>query len=479
MLKIFYILIILFFSISSSAQNYFSGRIDRDTRWIGDIYIDGDVVIPRGVILSIESGSRVLFKPHTDSQKSGKDKERAEIIIDGVLLVRGAGSQSPVIFTSEAVKPQMNDWYGIIVKDFTDKSALRNCIVEFGYKGVTCYGSAPTITDSEIRYNYNSGISCEVRANPSVDNSVIVGNGFAGINCELASTPRISSCTITQNTYGVIIFSRSEPDLGHYPAREGQSSGENRIYNNFDFDVYNHSTNNISAQNNFWNTTNPNEIRFTIFDNLKNPAYGNVMFQPIFFKKKSRQLAIPPIAMEEQEHETPVRYPSPGTKNDTLPIESIEGTPGFTEKLTGADSLNASTAPTTRTSPETFVRAKPETVYVYKEAASPPTPKQPEIQEPLLEAFLDSGKREYRNKVTPQYPDIYVKTGLEGDVLIQVIVGKDGNVASYQVLRSDDDLFTQAALRALSEFKYKPGTYQGKPIQYKIVERFRFKRSTP
>jgi hypothetical protein len=183
----------------------------------------------------------------------------------------------------------MNDWYGIIIKNLYEKSTISFCNVEFAYKGLTCYGSAPEISNSYFQFNFNAGISCEIRATPVIENCLIMGNSFAGLHCELASAPIVFKCIITQNDYGVLALSRSEPNLGYiYPA-DIQSIGENRIYNNYEFNIYNHSAKNIYAQNNIWDSNNPIEIRSTIYDNLDNPSYGQVIFQPIFNLRSDRE----------------------------------------------------------------------------------------------------------------------------------------------------------------------------------------------
>ena len=478
MIRIISIFIFIFLSFGNiGAQNYFSGTISVDTRWMGDVYIDGDVIIPRGVILSIESGSCIFFKPNSDSRKSGKDKKRAELIVEGVLLARGSGQQSPIIFTSEAENAQMNDWYGIVLKNLSEQSVLSNCIVEFAYKGITCYGSSPQISECEIRFNHNSGISCEVRAKPLIKKCVIMGNGFSGINCELAAAPLIAECIITQNTYGVISFSQSNPDLGHFPAEDGQSSGRNRIFNNFEYNIYNHSSTTLFAQNNFWNTNNPDEIRATLFDKANNPAYGEVVFEPIFSQKKKPRLYLPGIVLREEKKK---RAPS-ATGKVALGDTSAAGKSGKdTTRTIAAIKKPKKVEPVVRsttTPPETIFKARTETVFVYKEAEAPKSQNNiPVMKEPILEAFLDSGKREYIHRAVPDYPGIYRQTGVEGDVLFEVIVDRDGTVADYRVLRSDGELFTEAAIKALKKFRYKPGTFQGKPVKFKIVERFRFKR---
>ncbi len=464
------IILLLVFAFPGFSQKYISGTIDRDTHWSGDIYINGDVTVERGIILSIEGGSRIFFLPNQDVTHGGTDARRSELIVHGILLARAKSAQNPIIFTSAASKPQMNDWYGIVIKNLYERSVLQNCVVEYAYKGITCYGSAPSITSCEAKFNYHAGISCEVRANPTIENCLIMGNGFAGIHCELASSPIISKCVITQNNYGVIVFSRSDPDLGHYPAEKGQSTGANKIFNNFEYDVYNHSVNTIYAQNNFWNTNKPEEIRFTIYDQLDNPSYGRVIFQPIFLKK-TRKFTVPAIAFHPTVQDTisPTRETA-----DTQMVVNLD-----TLELKKQDSSFARPLQVGAV-PDTIVKIQPETVFVYKpppaKKPAEPAPETPKIQEPILEAFLDSGKREYVRKVAPVYPDIYKRTGTEGSVIIQVIVGRDGRVEDYQVLRSDAPLFTEAAIAALKKFRYKPGTFHGKPVKFKVVEWFRFKR---
>ena len=472
-----YLLFILFLiSVSSlPAQKYISGEIPRNTRWQGEIFIDGDITVPQGVILTIESGTRIYFKPKSDVLKSGKDKERAELNINGMLLAKSNSNTSPIIFTSESKKPQMNDWYGITIKNFYDQSILQNCIIEFAYKGITCYGSAPIISGGEIRFNHNSGISCEVKAAPIISNLLLTGNGFAGINCELASNPIISGCTISDNFYGVIIFSRSAPDLGTVPLDGKKSRGQNRFANNFEFDVYNHSNNPVYAQNNIWTSTNPRGIPNVIYDKLDNPAYGDVVYQPVF--TETRPVAQPPLIIAAS------TLPQPGlTATDTAQVLAAVSAPAVIPPDTGNPAIEKTSSESfpplmtvlTPAAQQNTEQPAGETDQVNDESP-PPVPAEPVIQEPVLEAFLDSGKREYIRKVQPEYPKIYLQTGTQGDVLVEVIINRQGNIEDQRVLRSDGELFTDASLTALKKFLYKPGQMSGKPVKYKVVERFRFK----
>ncbi|MBN2365142.1 MAG: TonB family protein [Calditrichaeota bacterium] len=458
------------------AQNFISGEVSQNTRWRGEIFINGDVIVPQGVILSIEEGSKIYFKANTDVTSSGKDRERSELIINGVLQARSADPLRSIVFTSLSENPQMNDWYGITVKNFFDKSLLENCVVEFGYKGLTCYGSSPQIIGGEYRFNHHSGISCEVKSNPIFQNVILFGNGFAGINCELASNPVISGCTISENNYGVVIFSRSTPDLGTVPPTGGQSEGRNRLTNNFDFEIYNHSSETIQAQNNSWMSVSIRDIQAVIYDRQDNSSYGEVIFRPIFSERRIRIPYAASVAGRSLSEK-------PAVSSDTATLfaegptatvksDSFKSTPQIAQ---GSGSLSA--AVTEQPPAELLSPSLPEAVSAFRESRQQTTAsvEEPQIQGPLLETFLDSGRRQYVNKAVPLYPEIYRKTGTEGDVLVEVIVNQVGTIENYRVLKSDGDLFTESALVALKKFRYQPGLFKNKPVQFKIIERFRFK----
>ncbi len=461
--------------------NYVSGKISKDTRWSGDVHINGDVVVARNATLTIDAGTRIFIAPHQDVTRGGTDPELTEIIILGKLVARGAERGGRILFTSAAKAQRMRDWYGIVIKGRRQQSELRNCIIEYAYKGITAYGSAPVIENCEVRFNFYIGISAEVRAKPTIRNCLILGNGVAGINCELGSAPLVEGNIINQNTNGVIIFDRSNPDIGHQPAEGVQSKGGNRIFNNFEYDIYNHSSMEIYAQNNLWNTEDVAEIRKRIFDREDNAAYGPVIFEPYFGQTQppiARRRALPPVPSIALESSVSTNGPenrgsASGTRNNVSANKSIDTLAVAEQRTPSAENISP-------------VPVKRETVYVYQpppepskpektEAKKEESPPKPQIQEPVLEAFLDGGKRQYIRRVKPEYPKIYLNTGTEGTVILQVVVGRDGRVESYRVLRSDGELFTAAAIDAIKQYRYKPGTMNGKPVKFRVIERFRFK----
>lgn len=492
----------LWLPILLTGQTNYSGEIDRNTRWFGRIVLEGDVIVPKGVTLSIEPGTRILIQAR-DKTRSGKDPEKIEIIVNGTLLASGLEKGGEILFTSYTAKPKVGDWHGIVLKNRTQPSILRNCIIEYAYNGITCYGSSPQIIECEIRYNHYAGISCEIRSAAVIENCLLVRNGFAGLNCELAAVPVVSGTTIRNNKNGVIIFDRSQPDLGQSPPADGGSGGGNRILDNLETDINNRSSRPISAQNNTWGSADLREIPGFIIDQEDDPAFGRVRFDPVF--------RAAPVLAANRRPAPPVTTPA-AAPLDTARIAGSDPAAGgrtlgsngtaaavpagsggtIASQQTGdggtaADSLTAAAdaavlpengAPAIDSTlidlgelPPITPPALRETLIVYVEK---PGPADPPIKEPVPEAMLDSGRRQYANQVLPVYPEVYKRTGFEGRVQIRVIVGRDGKPESVSVVSSSDKLFAAAAEQAVQRNRYQPGTVRGKPVKFRIYETFVF-----
>ncbi|MCK6620300.1 MAG: TonB family protein [Calditrichaceae bacterium] len=483
----------MFLPVMLAAQVTVSGEITRNTRWFGQVFVDGDVVVAKGVTLSIEPGSRIVFRANQDKTKSGNDPSKIEFIVLGKLIAAGEQGDGQIVFTSDATGGKAGSWHGLIFKNLTVASIMRYCIVEYAYKGVTCYGSSPEINGCEIRFNQYAGISCEVRSAATIRNCSIMGNDFAGLVCELGSSPLLEKTVITQNTNGVIVFDRSRPDLGRSEPGAGESRGENQVYGNFETDIYNRSTLDLFAQNNLWNSERATEIQKKIIDKEKNSSYGKVIFEPLFGRRT------PPLAARQVPQPSPP-LSAPQNSANAQPLAAA-GNPG--QAIAGSDGnpaiilstaasqpdlplteppledSNPAQPPDTaaQTLPDQTSIVTPETLIVYREifVEKPASNSEPVLTDPVLERQLDSGKRSYVNLAKPEYPEIYKRTRYQGRVIMEVIVDYDGEVESYSVVRSEGDYFTGAAIDALKKMRYRPETFQGRPVKFKIYESFVFK----
>jgi protein TonB len=75
-----------------------------------------------------------------------------------------------------------------------------------------------------------------------------------------------------------------------------------------------------------------------------------------------------------------------------------------------------------------------------------------------------------------KYPAICRENNIQGRVLIQFIVNRDGTVVDPEVVRSVDPNLDREALRVISTMpKWKPGLQRGKPVRVKFTVPVNFK----
>jgi protein TonB len=67
-------------------------------------------------------------------------------------------------------------------------------------------------------------------------------------------------------------------------------------------------------------------------------------------------------------------------------------------------------------------------------------------------------------RVSPPYPPFAVKVHLNGFVIVECIIDKTGVVRDAKVVRSSSTMFDQAALDAVQQWQFSPGTLHGKPV---------------
>ena len=75
-------------------------------------------------------------------------------------------------------------------------------------------------------------------------------------------------------------------------------------------------------------------------------------------------------------------------------------------------------------------------------------------------------------KKNPSYPEIARKAKVSGQVVLQVVVRKDGTVGDIQVLRSPGSKygFDEAAISTVKEWRYKPALQNRKPVDVYFTE---------
>jgi protein TonB len=76
---------------------------------------------------------------------------------------------------------------------------------------------------------------------------------------------------------------------------------------------------------------------------------------------------------------------------------------------------------------------------------------------------------------SPQYTEIARKARIQGVVIVEAIIDKQGNVTNVKILKGLPMGLDQAAAEAVQKWKFKPATLNGKPVAviYNLTVNFR------
>lgn len=81
----------------------------------------------------------------------------------------------------------------------------------------------------------------------------------------------------------------------------------------------------------------------------------------------------------------------------------------------------------------------------------------------------DEALMEYLKK-NLKYPSIAQDNGIQGRVIVQFVVNKDGSIVEPQVIRSVDPSLDKEAIRVVSAMpKWTPGRQRGKPVRVRFT----------
>jgi TonB family protein len=72
-------------------------------------------------------------------------------------------------------------------------------------------------------------------------------------------------------------------------------------------------------------------------------------------------------------------------------------------------------------------------------------------------------------KIDPKYPPTLINEHVEGEVVLYAVIRRDGSVDSIQLVRGIDEQLDANAMQALSQWKFRPATKQGIPIELEAI----------
>ncbi len=116
----------------------------------------------------------------------------------------------------------------------------------------------------------------------------------------------------------------------------------------------------------------------------------------------------------------------------------------------------------------------------------PPAPALPEVEEePEPEIFVAvedmpemiGGIASLMKDVT--YPEMARKAGVEGTVVVQIVVDENGMPRDPTIIKSASDLLDEAAVKAVMLQRFKPGKQRGKAVKVKMAIPVIFRLRSP
>ncbi len=444
--------------------------IHGQVQWSGNVLIQGDVTISRDARLTIEPGTVIKFATK-DIHHSGSDPTRCELIVKGALFAKGQIDKK-ITFTSAAKNPKMHDWYGIKIMNFNQPALFNYVIVEYAYNGFDIKKSNPVIRNSQIRYNYNTGVRIAVRSKAKLIGNIIQDNGYAGVVCETGAEPILADNMITKNQFGIIIFGTAKPNLGDLSLND-RDQGRNGLFDNYDYDVYNHGSNPIKAEGNSWGTEEKQLIMEHIFDGHDSPQYGVVDFNPIIgnidldrkmlIAQQTADTSTSTVAAS-QIRSAKAQKPAPIERKAPVPEVPLEQE----DTMALTTPLELRTEESEKPIPQSLAQKQSQ-----ETVQEEPTSSQIDFNQIFLDVFLDHKVKVLKKKV-PVISNPELGMNDHGNVIVRAIVNKEGKVEKVEILRSLNYYYDRLALEAAKEFIFQPGTVKGVKVKFSTTLLFRF-----
>lgn len=73
------------------------------------------------------------------------------------------------------------------------------------------------------------------------------------------------------------------------------------------------------------------------------------------------------------------------------------------------------------------------------------------------------------SKIDPKYPPTLINEHVEGEVILYAVIRGDGTVDSIQLVRGIDEQLDANAMKALSQWKFRPAARQGVPVDLEAI----------
>lgn len=101
-------------------------------------------------------------------------------------------------------------------------------------------------------------------------------------------------------------------------------------------------------------------------------------------------------------------------------------------------------------------------------------PQPPEVEEPTVNFVELSEFPRELVRVNPKYPEMAKKAGIQGIVVVQVLIDTKGNVEDVRIFKSHP-MFDEAAIAAAKQFKFTPAKQRDRLVKVWMSIPFHFR----
>lgn len=173
---------------------------------------------------------------------------------------------------------------------------------------------------------------------------------------------------------------------------------------------------------------------------------------------------------QQQAQQAQSRPTTPPPQPEPEPIVDVAPTPAPTPAPEPAAPATGRTAATGASRPAPA--ATPEPTPAPTVASAAPAPSVAERGEPENRNF------ELIRRVNPQYPQQALRNGIQGWVELEFTITAEGDVTNVRVVNAQPRrAFEREAIRALSQWKFRPRIVNGRPVESNARQRLEFNLS--
>lgn len=118
---------------------------------------------------------------------------------------------------------------------------------------------------------------------------------------------------------------------------------------------------------------------------------------------------------------------------------------------------------------EPIAAVDPDFVQPYVQPTAPPAPPAPAVYPEETEGLVRP--QPFGERTRPVYPEIARRAGVGGQVVLRAVIDERGQVVDLEIVSAPrPDLgFADAAIEAVSRWRYRPGTIASRPVPVSMI----------